>query len=1094
MEMSLEEILGNMSRRDSNFLEIINALQLSTTSKQDSVTLQWENPDGTLVSKTIPSISNLLNRVNSLERSVDGMTNISLRNPRVVLSNGEIRPIILAEPLQNPKIFSFPANITKYRAKESVIKDKFINPSITISVPISQEIYSGYKEFDYLKVIIGDDETSSGYFDAKLKDTIIDHATLIDDLERNDINYTTYSNTVKLGSKPTKDSGMFSIVNISKEKLNEESGIEVVYTLNTVMYKNSESRDLTLQSGQNLVFNKSVYRVVNINVGTRKVSLKLIEGSSPLIKGTNILDLQSEAVNHDIEIPIGNESRFLIFIKPINPNVNIVNDSWGSGNGIFLYSLVNFQNISYRDNFSENLWDSLLAVSEGLIKPASKILKPNLPNLENASFDVQIINKHKNQAKNEERLKTLQKNKTTVENNIGSIDVNIRSNRSELSSLDISNPANNNKNSELLIIESNMLAQREIYTKELRSISDEIIQISEAEVFFEPKYGVVGVIPFPEPRYQNSIDKSGKQDVIGLEVEYRYLSLNGVASEFDSNTVVTSPNVEERYSISRWIRHQQKYRQRDISGNFTDESISDPDVNSPNQYQIPISADEIVEIRARSVSDAGYPLRNITSDWSSSFKVEFPTNIIKNNNDAKDKAKSEKAKRDMADEFSRRNLEDHADDSFLNKNKKFKHSASNIATEEKTPEQGNKDVQAVLNEMRSEIASLSNILNSSKGFLQVRLLDSNDTQLAVVKNNSIVPLESATYSELIKNEPTLKGTIINQKYFIEITNTSDGELELLSYITGNTNNPLREDYDGYTYNNVEYSQFRKQYLVPIVFNGIKSNDFDINTFGGYFQNKQVQAQSVYSRYRDVGLDSSLYEESANGQVTPVLTGSIAQPFIWAGHNNITGGGYESDFAVHLSHPDLPSVVNSWSDFNISDISRKANWNSGSQTYLFCPFIHTECMSRDTKTANWYKHLAYKTIIQKTSGATVSDAIPKMSFEPNDRYLIGKKTCGVYLTLAPETKETIGVDNSFYNTGQKIAKGQKIVVPILTSSRLTDYFGDGDTGTGRIGGYGTIQNIRYEKKLGLDILIKSRNETNLFSFDIKYGIQYKNSNI
>ena len=52
----------------------------------------------------------------------------------------------------------------------------------------------------------------------------------------------------------------------------------------------------------------------------------------------------------------------------------------------------------------------------------------------------------------------------------------------------------------------------------------------------------------------------------------------------------------------------------------------------------------------------------------------------------------------------------------------------------------------------------------------------------------------------------------------------------------------------------------------------------------------------------------------------------------------------------------------------------------------------------------------------------------------------------------------------------------------------DFYGAGDSGTGRIGGY-SIQpkNLVYAKKIGIDILVK---DESLFSFDLQVSSKYK----
>ena len=314
---------------------------------------------------------------------------------------------------------------------------------------------------------------------------------------------------------------------------------------------------------------------------------------------------------------------------------------------------------------------------------------------------------------------------------------------------------------------------------------------------------------------------------------------------------------------------------------------------------------------------------------------------------------------------------------------------------------------------------------------------------------------------------------------------------MLSYIPGNKESQLTDGYSGYAFNSIEYQQYRKQFLVPQLFTGIKSNEFNDFSFGSYYQNKQLMGQKIYSRFRDISLNKELYVEDANGLSSPVLSGSSPQAFIWDGTNTVTGDGFESVFAIHKDHPSINDIISNYSDYNVGDLSLKMNYNTN---YVFNHFVHSGYMSKNITETDYDKQLAYKDFVKKTSLATIQDSIRKLRFEPNDQYLIGKNTCGLYLNLAPISSEDIELKNNFYNSGESIDSKTKILIPILASSRLTDYYGASSSGNGRIGGETNSQNVRYEKRIGIDILIKVREEAKLISFDFKYGIQYKDSNI
>ena len=102
-----------------------------------------------------------------------------------------------------------------------------------------------------------------------------------------------------------------------------------------------------------------------------------------------------------------------------------------------------------------------------------------------------------------------------------------------------------------------------------------------------------------------------------------------------------------------------------------------------------------------------------------------------------------------------------------------------------------------------------------------------------------------------------------------------------------------------------------------------------------------------------------------------------------------------------------------------------------------------------------------------------------------KYLIGKYTCGAYLFISPTSHQAIGsnaVSPTITKRTVEFGSANSIQIPLIFQYRASDEFQ-------YIGGWRpnqTLQNIRYSKKLGLDIYLKD--ET--FSFDILAKIQYQ----
>jgi hypothetical protein len=140
-----------------------------------------------------------------------------------------------------------------------------------------------------------------------------------------------------------------------------------------------------------------------------------------------------------------------------------------------------------------------------------------------------------------------------------------------------------------------------------------------------------------------------------------------------------------------------------------------------------------------------------------------------------------------------------------------------------------------------------------------------------------------------------------------------------------------------------------------------------------------------------------------------------------------------------------------------------------------------------------KQLAF----QKTSSLiTLGDRTFKMSFDANDQYLLGGRSCGAFLFLSPINLNTLSVEGDSKQSKKEI-KGRvaaidssnALSVDIIFQYRMTDYYGnDAASDIGRVGGQAKLNfpNLTYTKKIGLDIFDKYDQQ---FSFDLEVFAKY-----
>jgi hypothetical protein len=204
--------------------------------------------------------------------------------------------------------------------------------------------------------------------------------------------------------------------------------------------------------------------------------------------------------------------------------------------------------------------------------------------------------------------------------------------------------------------------------------------------------------------------------------------------------------------------------------------------------------------------------------------------------------------------------------------------------------------------------------------------------------------------------------------------------------------------------------------------------------------------------------------------------------------------YDNGIFLHKSHPDLANIFEGYINVINPDLSALPNnveIQSDDMTLAVEALVNNMIYSMPktatllSTDANGLKQLAFR------NDDTVNRSI-KMSFDANDQFLLGGKSCGSFLFMSPINTESLMVDgdNKFGKARVFEGDNNSISIDIVFQYRMTDYAGNNpNSDTGRIGGIlsRNVTNLTYSKKIGLDIFDSSDNQ---FSFDIEVFAKYK----
>ena len=291
----------------------------------------------------------------------------------------------------------------------------------------------------------------------------------------------------------------------------------------------------------------------------------------------------------------------------------------------------------------------------------------------------------------------------------------------------------------------------------------------------------------------------------------------------------------------------------------------------------------------------------------------------------------------------------------------------------------------------------------------------------------------------------------------------------------------------------------------------------------YLQSANSNSQFVYTRYKSVGYDEDLFFQPITTVVWNEDSGISGQPVhhgtilpynptgattpgssnanVWSGTYSAgspVGSGKLNELCVHISHPAIVYEATQTSPKTFKELVKPAQPSPGSKGFVYPEFRHAagfeaaitdvtpQYPSNQTKPYQQLGYTLIKTNVYGIGGDNHSYP-EKLGFSTNDEYLIGKYSCGAYLFMAPSSHAPIQVEGSTSLATKVLSAGAQnaIVIPVLFQMRCQDKLG-------YIGGYrasGTIRNITYTKRIGIDIKVSNEE---IFSFDLSVSGSYTKS--
>jgi hypothetical protein len=1146
---SLTTLLNNLLKLQNNGYQIITKLSDVVSSNADIVEVDVIDGSGVIQKVYVPSYGSLKNQIVKLENDIKNISGIGDTSSSVQLSDGSFRKILVSSLKKEASDIQRMQLPTTFNKKENWFFESFLNPLLYVTFDLTNQIKYETENIEVARYILNldTDEKLRIFSDRFFQKSDIKFQDFVRILLDNDIQYFLDKEVIDMPPRSIRFSGNFTVTDVFDDTITETVNSTTLQKrvlrvkLDKLTYDDNQSNFLGTQQlkiGDSLIVNSgrnnTRYEIVNIEPSTRIISVRLIEGFDPILIGKDVLNFYGEDLVPVIaEVPIGFNEYCVIFVKPIDPDSRIQSVNWSPGVGMYTNDLsivdpTTGKTISLSSYYQNEVVDFgayLYSTVKDKTPSAIYGVIPDSPTLDSANFKVLQINEHLTSTGSFQSLQKLQADKLRVQSQIKSLDNSIAQLRTKTQSTKYSSQKLfDTDNNDLTRLINDRSSQSTLYA----SIIDDInkISVSENVDSLTPKYRVRGFFPIPVAK--NS-ERTTPQEVVQFSIQYRYLKKDGSANSPKQIEFADNNGQTRRGTFSPWVEYKTDIRKRRLDpdtgiATWMVEDVENADTVNINQIDIPIQQGEAIEFRVKSISEAGWPVTPLESDYSNIIRVDFPTEFesIPSATSIIEQSKKEQVKVDLQSELVNMNLDKVSASTISLGGKFYTADSMHIASGFLTPENNIISLFDKLNQMDQEITRLRSLLANAKGILTVKIVD-EDGQEYSVQNNSTVRIFAGNYKDQVAALPIKKGVIITKNYFVKLINNTASNLEMYSRVYGSryvTVNSSVSGGIGYNGSDSDYNVTRRYDFVPV---GLSNPSLD--SASGYSfinqipsQSEQVKSQFVNSRYLAVDGKDVLYSpiDSSGLSIDSLFylgsgvsfsdfldqkewTGSIpssfssaqigsSSDFIWKGgtstdkisYTQINSNDYSNGLFVHINHPEIKSWIDE-SENNPTIVN----------TITVPKYVRNSILSNIPKPNIGYN---YQTAVCKEGGiGSNSNIYAKIGFSENDKYLIGPRSVGAYLFLNPNSHKNIIVDGSESISVKNISLGNSnaISIPVTFQYRMTDYFGSGDSGLGNVGGIpsaGPNTNIEYTKTIGLDIYSNPLDKER-FSFDIEITARY-----
>ena len=731
---SFSENMRKTITAQTNILSLLSSIQKSMTTNDTFVQYEHDDINGndTKVYE-LPSYNTIINKLSAIEKSI---SNLSSGKGTINLTDGTRRQIKLTNIPETPAQITGLEDPSTFKLDTNWFFEDLMFPGATVQIDLTGKIEDSADRVRVSRVILDSRETAAQeLWNTNLSVNAYDYISLKALLTYNNVRYSEDIETIELPLVSNTAAGEFQVVK-DPEIINGNTW----YKVDTINYSTissdgeGEFKNNILSVGDVLAYENTLYTIQEIDQNTNKIRIKVISGTAIPGLYTIFRYYQDPFRDKTINVRFGANEYNIIYIKGVNEDFNLLSNSWSTpikfSSNDLIYENDGSQN--FLNFYNANIVDwgaNMIADAKQRAIKAYYGTIPNAPVLIGNDLRVVQINTQINAAIDTAEVKKTAAEIETAKSQINSLKATIASQKTELQSITEMDKYNSMQQQ----IATNMTDLQNLQASYSTLVSNlkNIVKDNQA-VNVNPKYHVRGFFAIPEYKYRD-IAQTIPEEIIGFEIAYRYICNDntGVKLNTFNYTDVTGTS-QVTGTFTDWSIMQGKLKTRVYNNatglyEWSTENVADGTEININQIDIPITKGEKVEIKVRSISEAGYPENPLRSVWSNSVIIEFPDTLSTNNEiaDLITEVNDDAMEIAINNTLNSIGVQAHMDDSIANTNSVnglyYKHEAKNISYENET-DTGIESIsmQDKINDIDNRLSSLEQTLRAIQEELQAR--------------------------------------------------------------------------------------------------------------------------------------------------------------------------------------------------------------------------------------------------------------------------------------------------------------------------------------------------------------------------------------